>query len=31
MPSKNTMGAKKGEAKSEAPVNVKITSGSTGD
>ena len=30
MPSKNTLGVKKGEAKSEAPVNVK-TSGSTGD
>ena len=31
MPSKNTLGVKKGEAKSEAPVNVKITSESTGD
>ena len=30
MPSKNTLGVKKGEAKSEAPVNVK-TSESTGD
>ena len=31
MPSKNTLGVKKGEAKSEAPVNVNITSESTGD
>ena len=30
MPSKNTLGVKKGEAKSEAPVNVKTTK-STGD
>ena len=30
MPSKNTLGIKKGEAKSEAPVNVK-TSELTGD
>ena len=31
MPSKNTLGVKKGEAKSEAPVNVKTTSESAGD
>ena len=31
MPSKNTLGVKKGEAKSEAPVNVKITSESIGN
>ena len=31
MPSKNTLGVKKGEAKSKAPVNVKITSESTGN
>ena len=30
MPFKNTLGVKKGEAKSEVPVNVK-TSESTGD
>ena len=30
MPSKNTLGVKKGETKSEAPVNVKTTE-STGD
>ena len=30
IPSKNTLGVKKGEAKSEAPVNIKITE-STGD
>ena len=30
IPSKNTLGVKKGEAKSEAPVNVKTTE-STGD
>ena len=30
MPSKNTLGVKKGEAKSAAPVNVE-TSESTGD
>ena len=30
MPSKNTLGVKKGEAKSEAPVNVKIACKSAG-
>ena len=30
MPSKNTLGVKKGEVKSEAPVNIKTTE-STGD
>ena len=30
IPSKNTLGVKKGEAKSEAPVNIKTTE-STGD
>ena len=31
MQSKSTLGVKNGEAKSEAPVNVKTTSESTGN